>query len=137
MRKRHIKKYDLSYIDSILDWDVKNKTTVHYVEFEIVNPERFERLAKNLDRCGPKDIWTEEEWKEITDEKGDIFEWILIYVHIQPCNNKYKTDIYTSCKTGPDSIFLKTENLFIKKELKVIEKKAINIVKEKIKTKKE
>lgn len=132
-----ITKNDLLWIDTTLDWKrpaTENQTeaVVDYVEFEIIEPERFEKLAQNLDRCGSKDGWTEEEWKDITNKNGDSYEYISVLVHILPlpCNEYNVDKVYTECRTDNDSCQLVTENVFNSDELEAIMEEAVERLKE-------
>lgn len=53
---------------------------VDYAEIEI-NPKDIKKLEDNLDRCGNKSDFTEEEWKNINNPDSDNYEYVIAYVH--------------------------------------------------------
>lgn len=86
-----------------------DKAIVDYVEIEI-NPTGIPKLERNLDRCGSKEDWTDEEWATINNPNNDAYEHVIAYVHFDADTDNFNK-LFIEVVTAHDSNELDVESL--------------------------
>ena len=129
---KRITKNDLLHCETVFDFNrpktkFQSEAVVDYVEFEVIKPERFEKLARNLARCGNTDGWDESLLEEVNNKDSSWYEHIMLYVHII---DGTVDKIYTECTTCDDCDSLVTEQVFDEDEIETIKDTALKLYKE-------
>lgn len=87
---------------------------VDYAEIEI-NPNGIKKLEDNLDRCGNKSDFTEEEWKDINNPDSDNYEHIIAYIHFDAGTDNFNK-LFISVVTINSEDELEVEKLLNEEE---------------------
>ena len=109
-----------------LNWQRNDGKIIDYAEIEI-KPDGIKRLEENLDRCIGKDIFSEEEFKELNDANSDIWEDVVCYVHFE-AGTENLDKIYLSIRTPQDEVEINADKILTVEEKHIITDYALELI---------
>ena len=109
-----------------LNWHRNDGEIIDYAEIEI-KPDGIKRLEENLDRCIGKDIFSEEEFKELNDANSDIWEDVVCYVHFE-AGTENLDNIYLSIRTPQDEAEINADKILTEDEKHIITDYALELI---------